>query len=185
LLPSHDEVFVLVSLRVAAIELDPRDGRPVLLLIHESTERCFPLWLGDDEAHAIARSIGRAPAATDAVDVIRSAIAVLGGVVSQVEITGALHRVVTAAIVVTDATGPVSIPSRASDAVALALRVGAPILVPEELLAQVAARVSDAETRTQSRPPASAEHVQLSQAERWNALLAHLSRGRTDKPYEG
>lgn len=176
---------MLVRLTVQSIELDPRDGRAVLFLAHEDSERCFPLWLGDAEAHAISRALGRTPAAPDVVELLAQAVVGLGAQLVQVEITGAVHRTVTAAVVIADAHGHLALPARASDAIALALRLDAPILVPEELLAHVAARVSDAEARTQSRPPAAAEQVLLSPAERWNALLAHLSQAGSDKIYEG
>jgi hypothetical protein len=175
---------VLIALHVAKIELDPRDGRAVLLLVHKESERAFPLWLGDDEAAAIARALARAPQAPGPVELLASTIRTLGASLAHVEITGAVHRVVTAAVILVDAHGQVALPARASDAVALAVLLQAPVLVPEELLAQVAARVTDAESRTQSRPPAAAEPLQLSQAERWNALLEHLG-SRADKTYEG
>jgi uncharacterized protein len=177
--------LVLVRLTVQGIELDARDGRAVVLLAHEETERCFPLWLGDHEAQALARAVGRAPAAPDAIEALANVISGLGAKLAHVEITGAIHRVVTAALIVADAHGHLAIPARASDAITLALRLHAPILVPEELLAQVAARVADAEARTQSRPPAAAEPVLLSTAERWNTLLAHLSQSGSPKIYEG
>jgi bifunctional DNase/RNase len=175
---------VLVSLDVAKIELDPRDGRAVLLLVHKETERIFPLWLGDDEAAAIARALARAPQAPGPIELLASTIRTLGASVAHVELTGAVHRVVTAAVMLVDGLGQVALPARASDAVALAIQLRAPVMIPEELLAQVAARVADAEARTQSRPPAAAEPLQLSPAERWNALLAHLGTS-ADKTYEG
>jgi bifunctional DNase/RNase len=172
-------------LSVQGIQLDSRDGRAILVLADEDTERCFPLWLGDHEAQSIARALGRAAAAPDAIEVLAGMICGLGAKLVHVEVTGAVHRVVTAALVVADASGHIAIPARASDAIALALRLDAPILVPDELLSQVAARVADAEARTQSRPPAAAESVLLSTAERWNTLLAHLSQSGSPKIYEG
>jgi uncharacterized protein len=176
-----------VHLRVAAVTLDPRDGRAVILLVHEPSGRVFPLWVGDDEAAAVARALaGRGQSSsTDTHGLLVTTIRALGASIEHVELTGVVSSVVTAAIALGDAQGLSLLGARPSDAVALALRLGAPILVHEELLAQVAARVADAEARTGSRSPAAAEPVQLSQAERWNQLLAHLSSSRSPKNYEG
>ena len=181
-----------VKLRVGALALDPRDGRPVILLVHGETGRVFPLWVGDDEAAAVARALRRGPtdarsdaALPDTQDLLAATIACLGASVEHVELTGIVDRVVTATIALGDADGTIILPARPSDAVALALRMNAPIFVHDELLSQIASRVADAEARTGSRTATAAEPVQLSQAERWNQLLAHLSTSRSPKSYEG
>jgi bifunctional DNase/RNase len=175
-----------VKLRVGAVTLDPRDGRAVILLVHGESGRVFPLWVGDDEAAAVARALRPAPLgpSSDTQGLLAAAVASLGASVEHVEITGIVDRVVTATIALGDAEGTTILPARPSDAVALALRMNAPIFVHDELLSQVASRVADAEARTGSRT-AAAEPVQLSQAERWNQLLAHLSTSRSPKSYEG
>jgi hypothetical protein len=176
-----------VQLQVVSVTLDPRDGRAVVLLVHEATGRVFPLWVGDEEAAAVARALaGRGhTASTDTHGLLAATVKALGATVEHVEITGVISSVVTASVALGDADGVQTLPARPSDAVALAVCLGAPILVHDELLAQVAARVADAEARTGSRNPAAAEPVQLSQAERWNQLLAHLSSSRSPKNYEG
>lgn len=176
---------MLLPLRVAGVTLDPRDGRAVVVLVHEDSGRAFPLWVADDDAAAIARAVaGRGQSSsTDTHGLLWAAVRSLGAAVEHVELNGALHSVVTAAVTLADAEGPVVLAARASDAVALALRAGAPVLVHEELLQQVATRLADAEARTAGRGPTAAEPVQMTPAERWNALLAHLST--LPKPYEG
>ena len=174
-----------MRLRVAGVNLDPRDGRAVVLLV-DSGDRVFPLWVSDDEASAIARALaGRGQSSsTDTHGLLAAAVRSLGAGVDHVEITGVIARVVTACVALVDAEGIVPLAARPSDAIALALRLGAPILIHDELLAQVAAGVADAEARTGSRNPAAAEPVQLSPAERWNQLLAHLSSS-PPKSFEG
>ncbi len=152
-----------------------------------ASPRVFPLWVSDDEAAAVARAVqGRGhSSSTDTHGLLAATVRALGATVERVEFTGLVSSVVTASVVLGDADGPMSLPARPSDAVALALRSGAAILVPEELLAHVAARVADAEARTGPRNAAAAEPVYMSQAERWNQLLAHLSTQRSPKPFEG
>lgn len=155
------------------------------MLAHEESGRAFPLWVADDDAAAIARALsgGGQSSSTDTHGLLWAAVRSLGAAVEHVELNGAVHSVVTAAVTLADAEGPIVLAARPSDALALALRSGAPILVHEELLAQVAARLADAEARTAGRGPTAAEPVQMTPAERWNALLAHLST--LPKPYEG
>ena len=143
--------------------------------------RVFPLWVSDDEASAIARALaGRGQSSsTDTHGLLAPAVRSLGATVDHVEITGVIASVVTATVALSDADGIFELAARPSDALALALRSEASILVHDDLLAQVAARVADAEARSGSRNPAGAEPIQMSQAERWNQLLAHLSSSRS------
>jgi uncharacterized protein len=176
---------VQVLLSVGAVTLDPRDGRAVVILVHHESGRVFPLWVGDDEAAAIARALSGAAPSSDTHGLLAQTLIALGGHVEHVAITGVSSGVVSAHVAIGDADGTTVLQARPSDAVAVALRMNAPILVHDELLAHVAARVADAEARTGGRTPAAAEPVQLSQAERWNQLLAHLSTSRPPKSYEG
>jgi bifunctional DNase/RNase len=159
----------------------------VVLLVEQPGVRVFPLWMSDDEAAAIARALaGRGQSSsTDTHGLLAASIRSLGASVEHVELTGVLSSVVTATIALGDAEGATELQARPSDAIALALRMSAPILVNDELLAQVSARVAEAEARTGSRNPTAAEPIQMSQAERWNQLLAHLSSSRSPKNYEG
>lgn len=178
---------------MGAVTLDPRDGRAVVLLVHDAPPRAprvFPVWLGDDEAASIARALSARPgepvkSAPDTQSLLVATVCALGARIDHVELTGVVDRVVTAVVVLSDAEGSVQLPARASDAIAVALHMHAPIVVHDDLLSQVAVRVADAEARTGSRSAMAAEPVQLSQAERWNQLLAHLSTSRAPKSYEG
>ena len=169
-----------VPLRFTSLQLDPRDGRAVLLLIHEDSGRIFPLWLGDTEASAIARALeGRRVTSSDAHDLLWRLVDRLGAAIEHVEIRSLAGGVLEAIVAVSHVDEPFLLDARVSDAVALALRAGAPILVGEELLETVAARVREAEARMGPRPvSAAAEPVVQSAAERWNQLLAHLGGQR-------
>ncbi len=136
-------------------------------------------------ASALRRDVVQAAAVLDSRGLLAAVLARLGASLEHIEITGVVDGVVTATVAIGDAAGTVVLPARASDALALALRMDAPILVADDVLSLVAARVAEAETRTGSRPPMAAEPASMSQAERWNQLLAHLSTSRSPKRYEG
>jgi bifunctional DNase/RNase len=179
---------VHVRLVVASLALDPRDGAAVLLLEHEETHRVFPLWLGDREAASIARAAdGVIAHRPEASSLMHGVVRALGGVVRQVSITGVVGGVVQAEVVLAQADEEVVLDARPSDAIALALQAGAPVLIDDALLEQVAARVREAEARVQPEQTfTAAEPVHQSAAERWNALIGHLSGSRThdDDVYE-
>ncbi len=165
---------MLVALRILSFELDPRDGRVVLLLAHDVSRRVFPLWLGDDDAAIIARSIGALPPIPDSAQLLSAALQVLGASIDHVEITSVAGGVVSAVVVLADARELVSIAARASDAIAVAIRLGAQVLIADALLAKVAQDVAEAEARVHA--PVAAQPVVLTQAERWSTLLQHLNK---------
>lgn len=176
---------MLVALHVAALTLDPRDGRAVLLLVHRPSERLFPIWLDDRDAAAIARALTNQRASPpDPQDLGASLLDVTGARVEHAALLGVVGSVVRARLVVRYGDETVPLDARVSDAVAIALRQGAELLVDEGLLEQVAARVRDAESRISHAHPTGAEPVAQSVGERWNQLLEHLSSGPEGPLYE-
>lgn len=169
-----------VPLTVANLSLDPRDGAAVLLLEHAATGRVFPLWLDDRQAATVARAAdGQRTPRPESADLMHGIVRALGGAVRQAVITGVVGGVVQAEIVLGYADEESVLDARPSDAIALALLEGAPLLVEDGLLEQVAARVREAEARVApDRDYAAAEPVYQSAAERWNALIGHLSEAR-------
>jgi hypothetical protein len=180
---------VKVPVVVAGLELDPRDGRAVVLLVHEASARVFPLWVTDEQAGSIARSLrGVGPKLASGGELVVGLLDALGARIEEVHLSAVQGGVVQAALVVRDAARRVMLSARAGDAVGLALVHRAVVLVPEDLLMRIAVRVAEAEAKTKRKAAStgggSAEPVPLSPAERWSQLLAHLS-SRPTTTYEG
>ena len=176
LLPSKG---VQIPLRFAQLMHDPRDGRAVILLVHEPSGRALPLWLADDDALMILRALrGESTAVPDGAALAHSLVELLGGGIDHVSIDRIAGGVAQASITVVDARGELRLAARPSHAVALALRAAAPILTSEDLLEHVTARLAEAEARRQHKVAVAAESVVQTPAERWNQLLAHLSGHR-------
>ncbi len=162
------------SLTVETFCLDPRDGRAVVILVDE-LDRRLPLWLGHAEAAAIQ-------AALDGYDtpgphtLLRQVIRALRGEVHAAHIRGLSGGVVMAELIVQQASERRALTARASDAIAVALHCGAPVLCDEALLDKIAARVEGAldKARQRSLPTVGAEEVYQSPAERWHALIEHM-----------
>jgi bifunctional DNase/RNase len=159
------------------LTLDPRDGGAVVVLGHDASQRYFPIWLADKEAHAIARALdGRPTQRPDTHDLAHTLITAFGARVRRARITGVAGGVVHAQLVVAHADEDLIVDARPSDAIVLALFIGAPIVVDDGLLEQVAARVREAEARVApTTTKEGAEPLAQSHAERWGQILAHLS----------
>lgn len=107
---------------------------PVLLLREQQGPRHLPVWITAAGGNAILSALEDADEEHPSThDLMIEALAVLDAVVESVHITGVAEGVFTAHVVV----GGTSVSARVSDAVALALRCGASILVDEDLLDDV------------------------------------------------
>jgi bifunctional DNase/RNase len=170
---------VFTPVRLATIAMDPRDGTAVVVLEHGESGGVFPLWVSDDEARALVElSPSGSSTALRAPDLLHGVIHALGGTVTAARITGVVSLVVRAELVIGHGDEERVFPSRPADAIALALRSGAPVLVESTVLELVATRVREACELVSPTTMTGAEHLAQSTAERWNQLIAHLSSTR-------
>jgi bifunctional DNase/RNase len=173
--------MVFTPVRLAQMTIDPRDGTAVVVLEHAATGAAFPIWGSDDEARALAEvaqassDTSRAPRSSE---LLHGVISALGGHIREARITEITSLVLRAEIVIVHGDEERVLSARASDAIALALRAGAPVVVENALLDLVAARVREACAVAAPTTMTGAEHRPQSTAERWNQLIAHLSSTR-------
>lgn len=122
------------NLDVVGIRIDAGTGAPVLLLRDEESGRFIPIWIGPGEAAAIASALeGVVPDRPMTHDLFATALVELGHPDVLVEILGVDDGVFYADLTI----GEVTISARPSDAVALAVRLGASVVCPAELVAEV------------------------------------------------
>lgn len=109
------------------------DDEIVVLLLDPAAELFIPILIGPAEASAIATAqAGVVPRRPMTHDLLCDVIAAVGESLTQVEITSLEHGVFHAALVLGSGA---RVDSRASDAVALAVRVGCPVLCSAEVVA--------------------------------------------------
>lgn len=128
----------MIGLDVIGIRLLTPEDPPVLLLREEEGTRALPIWIGNQEAAAIAAALEEeVPQRPMTHDLLAAVISIVEPDVGMVVISGVHEGVYEAQLHVGDHT----IDARPSDCVAVALRLGWPIQCPRELMDQVGVEV--------------------------------------------
>ncbi len=120
------------------VRIDLPAGVPMLLLREVDGTRGLPIWIGAAEASAIANVLeGATPPRPLTHDLMADLLEALGHTLTAVKITEVEEGTFYAVIEVDGE----QVSARPSDAVALALRVGAPIYAAEDVLAEVGVEI--------------------------------------------
>lgn len=127
-----------VAVEVASIAVDP-SGTPVVLLADRAGERSLPIWIGVAEAHSIAAEMEhRRPPRPNTHDLAKRLIDDLEGALERVVVTELRDGTYYAVIFLATHGRSIEVDARPSDAIALALRAGAPLFVREALFSEAA-----------------------------------------------
>lgn len=114
---------------------DPRSGMYILLLQQVNGDGTLPIWIGKPEADSIALAIGKVVTPRPLThDLIKNVFDSLEVKAHRVVITEIVENTYYALIYVSDGKKEITIDSRPSDAVAVALRTQVPIFVEEDVL---------------------------------------------------
>jgi len=126
----------MVEVRLRAVRVDLQSNTPVLLLQEtEGLGRTLPIFIGAPEATAIAFSLqGMDTPRPMTHDLIRDLLESLGADVIRVVVTELRSSTYYADIVLRTEGREVPVSSRPSDAVAVAVRTGAPLFVADDLM---------------------------------------------------
>ena len=123
------------------VRVEMPSNQPIVLLREVSGERYLPIWIGAVEAAAIAfEQQGVRPARPMTHDLLREVVRALGATLEAVHITEMRDGIYIAELVFGENR---TVSARPSDAVALAVRTGAPIYGAEDLLDEVGIEIPD------------------------------------------
>jgi uncharacterized protein len=126
---------MMVHMKVEGLLFDPRSGMYILLLQQVDGNGTLPIWIGKPEADAIALALGKVITPRPLThDLIKNVFDSLSCKVSRIVITEIIDNTYYANIHVNSRGEEIAVDSRPSDAVAVALRVQAPIFVEESVL---------------------------------------------------
>ncbi len=124
-----------VEMRIRGLMMDPITNMPIVILKEAAGSAILPIWVGVSEANAIALEIEKVVTPRPMThDLLKNVLIGLESHVDKVVVTGIQDDTFYAVIWVERDGNLISIDSRPSDALALALRIDCPILVEDEVL---------------------------------------------------
>lgn len=127
------------EVQVASLGLDKSSNTPVVILRETKGQRVLPIWIGPNEASAIAMELAGIKFSRPLThDLFNTVVLGLGSELVRVMINKVVDNTYFASLIFKHDGELISIDSRPSDSVALALRAAAPIFADDELLDTVA-----------------------------------------------
>ena len=124
-----------VEMKIRGLMMDPITNMPIVILKEAAGSAILPIWVGVYEANAIALEIEKVVTPRPMThDLLKNVLVGLDACVHKVVVTGIKEDTFYALIWVERNGTLVSIDSRPSDALALALRIDCPIFVDDDVL---------------------------------------------------
>jgi bifunctional DNase/RNase len=157
---------MFVEMKVRGLALDPLSNMPIIILRDEEDKRSLPIWVGIFEANAIALELEKIATPRPMThDLIKSILETLEARVVKVVVTDLKENTFFAVLHLQLGETEYTVDSRPSDAIALALRVAAPIYVDEEVVRKA---------KTLDTAPKEAEPVKADDPERIREWLGSI-----------
>ncbi|MCF8587715.1 bifunctional nuclease family protein [Gordonia liuliyuniae] len=120
------------EMRIVGIRVEPPQNQPVLLLREVTGSRYLPIWIGQSEAASIAlEQRGVEPPRPLTHDLIERIVEAFDQTLVEVRIVDMREGTFYAEMVF---DGDVVVEARPSDAIAVAMRMGAPIVAADDVL---------------------------------------------------
>lgn len=126
----------MIAVQIVGLQLDPSSGVNVVLLGEtETPTRVLPILIGPNEARSIAGALaGVVPPRPATHDLMVDLIQRVGCQLEEVAVTELVDGTFFAELFVEAPSGLHRVPARPSDGIALAVRVGVPIVVNATVL---------------------------------------------------
>ena len=143
-----------IEMKIRGLMMDPVTQMPIVVLKEANSDTVLPIWVGVYEANAIALEIEKVnPPRPMTHDLLKNLLVGLETQVHKVVVTELKEDTFYAVIWLQRNGQVISIDSRPSDALALALRMDCPIFVDEEVLknSKLVANMSDRATSEELR----------------------------------
>ncbi len=123
-----------IRVNVKKVLFDPQIGASVVLLQEEDGDRELPIWIGQSEALSIAMAIEKIALPRPMThDLIQSIFAGLDVSVDWMRVRDLADGTYYATLRLCSSSGKTDIDSRPSDAIAIALRMEAPIFISDKV----------------------------------------------------
>jgi len=133
-----------VPVELVGVRIELPTNQPIVLLREVGGVRYLPIWIGAGEATAIAFALeGIEPQRPLTHDLLKLSVEALDGAVDRVVVTELRDGIYYADLVLQRDDSEITVSSRPSDAIALAARTGAPILVFPGVLDEAGVEIRD------------------------------------------
>ncbi|OIP27216.1 MAG: hypothetical protein AUK00_02590 [Dehalococcoidia bacterium CG2_30_46_9] len=134
------------EMSIDSIRVSLMNYQRVVILKEKGANRYLPIWIGPNEADAIAVKLQNIPLPRPLThDLLQSVITNLGASLNYIVVNELQNDTFYAKLFLTVDSTQIEVDSRPSDAIALAVRVGVPIYV-EEMVLEKAGIVLEEET---------------------------------------
>ncbi len=155
--------MALVEMVVDSIRVSLLNGQRVLILKEKYADRYLPIWIGPHEADAIALELQQIQVPRPLThDLLKNIIHELGATVSSVIVNDLNNETFYARILMDVGGRQIEVDSRPSDAIALAVRVKAPIYADESVMERAGVTLEEEAPKSErEKPPKAEEKVEL------------------------
>ena len=142
----------MIEMVIESIRVSLMNYQRVVILKEKESDRYLPIWIGPAEADAIAVRLQEVAVSRPLThDLLRSIIDALGGNVQYIVVNDLANDTFYARIIMDVDGRKMEIDSRPSDAIALAVRVQAPIFAEETVLEKAGVRLDQETGEEKSR----------------------------------
>jgi hypothetical protein len=126
---------MLIEMKVYGIAIDPTTSVPIVILRDAEGKNTLPIWIGAPEASAIVLEVEKLSFSRPMThDLMKDLLSKAAVTITRVEVVDLRDGVYYARIHLSTPAGETHADARPSDAIALALRAGAPILVEADVI---------------------------------------------------
>jgi len=123
------------KMKVTGIAIDPFTNSPIVILKSEDGTNVLPIWVGFMEASSIAMELEKTPRARPIThDLIKNIFDQIKFKLTKIEVTDLKDNTFYANIYLQNNDKEHVFDARPSDAIAIAIRTGAPIFVHEKVI---------------------------------------------------
>jgi len=165
----------MIEVVVSRLGMDPGTQGYVVVLQEKGGDRLLPIWIGQAEAESIVihmQKMKRQRPMTH--DLCKNLIIGMGATLRRIEITHVEDNTYFGELHLERGGTLTRVDSRPSDAIAIALRLDAPIFAAESLLVRPDEEADETETETFTPPSSRAGEAAGLSAEQLKEYLEHL-----------
>ena len=147
------EIMKEIEFKIKGLMMDPLTNSPIVVLQQAASDTLLPIWVGIFEANAIALQIEKVDTPRPMThDLIKGLLNHLDVKVTKIVVTELKDNTFYALIFLNAGGKVITVDSRPSDAIALALRTDSPIFVTDDVLSKSSSTTTNAISAQHSTP---------------------------------